>query len=66
MECFLIINYYTRSHKFVVVLYMGYCNSMVIDENQLSSAQNILSTTKLNTQNNKSNLHTTIDLNGYC
>ena len=38
----------------------------MIDENQLSSAHIILSTTKLKIQNNKDNPPTTIDQNGYC
>ena len=39
---------------------------MIIDENQLSPAYNILSTTKLVIQNNKNNSGTTIDQKGYC
>ena len=34
-----------------VVKYVGYCSSVIIDENQLSPAQNTLSTTEL--QNKK-------------
>ena len=50
-------------------MYVVYCSSVIIDENQLSSAHNILSTTKLkSTQqaNNKKETPTTIDPNGYC
>ena len=39
---------------------------MIIDENQLSYAHNILSTTKLEIQIKNNNPPTTIDQNGYC
>ena len=53
VERFLIIK--QDKHRFwsIVVLYIGYCSSVIIDENQLSSTHNILSTTKLKIKKNK-------------
>ena len=39
---------------------------MIIDENQLSLAHNILSATKVKISNNKNNPPTTIDQNSFC
>ena len=52
----------TISSSFVIRINVVF--NLIIDEYQLSSAHNILSTTKLETTNNKQ--QTIIDLNGYC
>ena len=59
MECVLIMNY-----DYVVlvnIVYVGYCSSLIIDENQSSSAPNILSMTKLKSKQQKTQPPTKID-----